>query len=263
MSKAGRGQRHGREARPDASGSWRCRTRAPSARRTSILNDYQPKIEVDSQTYEVRADGELLRCEPATRAAAGAAVLLVPGDSGFYRRAGRGQASFRKTRNGASPSIFMIKINLKLDRSLDHPRAVPQAQLPFGERSKSRLAGAPRQWRRGGAVPANAARCCAMATCCSPTMAASSQVEAASETVSTVHTDRRRDAGARQLSPRQPARGAADRQPAGCVISTITCSTTCCAASASTCVSIEVAVRTGGGAYVAAAHHAHAHHQHG
>jgi len=31
-----------------------------------LLNDYQPKIEVDSQTYEVRADGELLRCEPAT-----------------------------------------------------------------------------------------------------------------------------------------------------------------------------------------------------
>jgi urease subunit alpha len=31
-----------------------------------VLNDYQPRIEVDSQTYEVRADGELLRCEPAT-----------------------------------------------------------------------------------------------------------------------------------------------------------------------------------------------------
>jgi urease subunit alpha len=31
-----------------------------------ILNDYQPKIEVDSQTYEVRADGEALRCEPAS-----------------------------------------------------------------------------------------------------------------------------------------------------------------------------------------------------
>jgi urease subunit alpha len=31
-----------------------------------LLNDYQPKIEVDSQTYEVRADGELLRCEPAS-----------------------------------------------------------------------------------------------------------------------------------------------------------------------------------------------------
>lgn len=31
-----------------------------------LLNDYQPNIEVDSQTYEVRADGELLVCEPAS-----------------------------------------------------------------------------------------------------------------------------------------------------------------------------------------------------
>jgi urease subunit alpha len=30
------------------------------------LNDYQPTMEVDPQTYEVRADGELLSCEPAT-----------------------------------------------------------------------------------------------------------------------------------------------------------------------------------------------------
>ncbi len=30
-----------------------------------IHNNYMPKIEVDSQTYEVRADGELLTCEPA------------------------------------------------------------------------------------------------------------------------------------------------------------------------------------------------------
>jgi urease subunit alpha len=29
------------------------------------LNSYQPNIEVDSRTYEVRADGELLTCEPA------------------------------------------------------------------------------------------------------------------------------------------------------------------------------------------------------
>jgi len=29
------------------------------------LNDYQPRIEVDPQTYEVRADGRLLTCEPA------------------------------------------------------------------------------------------------------------------------------------------------------------------------------------------------------
>lgn len=31
-----------------------------------VLNDYQPHIEVNPQTYEVRADGELLTCEPAT-----------------------------------------------------------------------------------------------------------------------------------------------------------------------------------------------------
>jgi urease subunit alpha len=30
------------------------------------LNDITPRIEVDPQTYEVRADGELLTCEPAT-----------------------------------------------------------------------------------------------------------------------------------------------------------------------------------------------------
>jgi urease subunit alpha len=30
-----------------------------------IHNHYQPKIEVDSQTYAVRADGLLLVCEPA------------------------------------------------------------------------------------------------------------------------------------------------------------------------------------------------------
>jgi urease subunit alpha len=29
------------------------------------LNDYLPIIEVDPETYEVRADGELLTCEPA------------------------------------------------------------------------------------------------------------------------------------------------------------------------------------------------------
>ena len=30
-----------------------------------VLNHYQPTIEVDSQTYQVRADGQLLTCEPA------------------------------------------------------------------------------------------------------------------------------------------------------------------------------------------------------
>ena len=29
------------------------------------LNSYCPHIEVDPETYEVRADGELMTCEPA------------------------------------------------------------------------------------------------------------------------------------------------------------------------------------------------------
>jgi len=35
-------------------------------KRDLILNDYLPQIEVDPQTYEVRADGQLLTCEPAS-----------------------------------------------------------------------------------------------------------------------------------------------------------------------------------------------------
>ena len=30
-----------------------------------VLNDLTPDIDVDPETYEVRADGELLTCEPA------------------------------------------------------------------------------------------------------------------------------------------------------------------------------------------------------
>jgi urease subunit alpha len=30
------------------------------------LNDALPQMEVDPETYEVRADGNLLTCEPAT-----------------------------------------------------------------------------------------------------------------------------------------------------------------------------------------------------
>jgi urease subunit alpha len=34
-------------------------------KRDMVLNDALPKIEVDPDSYEVRADGELLTCEPA------------------------------------------------------------------------------------------------------------------------------------------------------------------------------------------------------
>ncbi|MDD0812185.1 urease subunit alpha [Curvibacter sp. RS43] len=35
-------------------------------KRHMLLNDYAPRMEVDAQTYQVRADGQLLTCEPAT-----------------------------------------------------------------------------------------------------------------------------------------------------------------------------------------------------
>jgi urease subunit alpha len=40
-------------------------TRAGIGKRSMIHNDATPVIEVDPETYEVRADGELLTCEPA------------------------------------------------------------------------------------------------------------------------------------------------------------------------------------------------------
>ncbi len=41
-------------------------TRGGISKASMVLNDLTPHIEVDPETYEVRADGELLTCEPAT-----------------------------------------------------------------------------------------------------------------------------------------------------------------------------------------------------
>jgi len=40
-----------------------CRT---VTKRDMVHNDWLPRMEIDAQTYEVRADGQLLACEPAT-----------------------------------------------------------------------------------------------------------------------------------------------------------------------------------------------------
>jgi urease subunit alpha len=40
-------------------------TRGGISKKSMLLNDATPHIEVDAETYEVRADGELLTCEPA------------------------------------------------------------------------------------------------------------------------------------------------------------------------------------------------------
>ncbi|MGD9894398.1 MAG: urease subunit alpha, partial [Dehalococcoidia bacterium] len=36
------------------------------SKRSMVLNDYVPKMEIDPETYAVRADGELMTCEPAS-----------------------------------------------------------------------------------------------------------------------------------------------------------------------------------------------------
>ena len=40
-------------------------TRSQISKRSMVLNDLMPKIEVNPETYEVRANGELLTCQPA------------------------------------------------------------------------------------------------------------------------------------------------------------------------------------------------------
>jgi urease subunit alpha len=41
-------------------------TRGGITKASMIHNSAMPHLEVDPETYEVRADGELLTCEPAT-----------------------------------------------------------------------------------------------------------------------------------------------------------------------------------------------------
>ena len=40
-------------------------TRGGIGKKAMLLNDATPAMEVDPETYEVRADGELLTCDPA------------------------------------------------------------------------------------------------------------------------------------------------------------------------------------------------------
>ena len=42
-----------------------CRNTRSISKADMLLNTWQPKVTVDPQTYEVRADGALLTCEPA------------------------------------------------------------------------------------------------------------------------------------------------------------------------------------------------------
>lgn len=53
-----------------------CRNTRNIGKKDMRLNDYQPHMEVDAETYEVRADGQLLTCEPLTEVALGQRYFL-------------------------------------------------------------------------------------------------------------------------------------------------------------------------------------------
>ena len=56
----------GSEQNPDLTGkSIRLVLGRAIGKRDMRLNDYLPRMQIDAQTYEVRADGVLLTCEPA------------------------------------------------------------------------------------------------------------------------------------------------------------------------------------------------------
>ena len=66
VSQASHRQGRGEEVGAEPAGCWRSRARARSARRTWCTMRSVPRSRSIPETYEVRADGELLTCEPAT-----------------------------------------------------------------------------------------------------------------------------------------------------------------------------------------------------
>ena len=65
VSQAALDESGGAEARACASRSVAVKNTRKVGKKDMVHNAWQPKIEVDPETYEVRADGELLTCEPA------------------------------------------------------------------------------------------------------------------------------------------------------------------------------------------------------
>ena len=53
-------------------------TRSKIGKKSMIHNGATPKIEIDPETYDVRADGELLVCEPADKLPMAQRYFLFP-----------------------------------------------------------------------------------------------------------------------------------------------------------------------------------------
>jgi hypothetical protein len=136
-----RGPRRGISAASSVSSAPGRRARLPQRRKADMrLNDYQPAMEVDPQTYEVRADGELLTCEPAT---------VLPMAQRYFLFSG----SCRAAACSATAMRWCVE-------QPDYPGSRRQRDADRGEQRRSAAAAArrlsPRQPSREPADPARA-----------------------------------------------------------------------------------------------------------
>ena len=159
VSQAALDERHRRRARPGEARWRRCKGCRTVKKADMVHNDYLPAMEIDAQTYEVRADGQLLTCDPATRAADGAAVLpvLTPrGAPRLQRRCSPSTSSSPGPRPGAGAAQARASVELDwdvrqksrfdaTDSSRPHARRVPAARHRGARRRRAggrgRLAG--------------------------------------------------------------------------------------------------------------------------
>ena len=150
----------------------RSRDAARIGKRDMMHNDALPRSRSTRETYEVRADGELLTCEPADGAAAGAALLPV------LSRCDDRAKSLTDRRPAAWPS-----------RRRDG-RHASTADAGFDDRQRSRLR-LRRRRPRGGAARCRAARVLRDGDVLRGRgRHASCAVRAAPETLSRVHAER-------------------------------------------------------------------------
>ena len=183
------------------------------ARPTCVHNSYTPTIEVDPETYEVRADGELADVRAGARAAAGAALLpVLIAEERTYERA---IAHLHAASAGAAAR--------RLDGST--LRGALTLVLPFEQRQKARQR-VRLDRRRGGRHSAAARHGAARRRPAARRgrHGRSRSSRRASRFRPSACRDLRRLAQ-RRLPPRQPPRRARDRRGLGALPRATTCST--------------------------------------
>ena len=84
-----------------------------------VHNGYCPKIDVDPETYEVRADGELLECEPANELPFSSTILSVLGMEEFVDLISQTMATAEVKNSGTVYLPFAKREKARFKASLD------------------------------------------------------------------------------------------------------------------------------------------------